>query len=433
MSEDITLRLSLAKHLIRQDKLAVAKKMLMHDTNNLEALYVLSLLHRYDDEYDLEAQIIAKILEIDHTDVYAKERFEWQCLSPFEKHEARPPLNLPDNPRYIPKQETLDQLCFVTGGDSNYFEYIVECIESIKNEKRYQNANVCVIDTGLTTEEIQYLYQKLNVTRVVDPGWNLNFDYMRFKAPCGINMEKTKEEARCYQFIMNAVFAHETFPEYEYFFVIQPDLWIHDSRVLDQMICMAEKRGMCRICADLTCSEQQERHFFSAESIPIPKKARPHTRTPYFAIASLACMNKEMSKEVVAYYKEFVSDHGLWLGYEEIAATVVVNSFKKPADYALPFRHYSSTVHDFGGIHCLHQNNNILVGSKGEFFDFVPLQPNNSTFVQQGKKDRELNNFYKKLPILNASGECVLSPVRFRCYLWRDKAEVKNLMSRRIK
>jgi hypothetical protein len=419
-------RLALAKHLIGQDKFESAKKVLSHDTNDLETLYVLSLLHHYYDEYDLERIIVAKALEIAPGDVYMRERLAWHELPPFEKYEARPPLDLPDNPEFIPKQETLDQLCFVTGGDSNYFEYIVECIESITNEKRYRNANVCVIDTGLTTEEVQYLYSQLNVVKVVDPGWNIPFTTMNFKTPSGrINMKRTKEEAKCYQFIMNAVFAHETFPEYEYFFVIQPDLWIHNSRFLDQMICIAERKGMCRIYADLTKPEQKN-HFFNASSVPTPDEAKSHQNTKYFAIASLACMNKKMSEQIAAYYTKFVSTHGLWLGYEEISATVVLNSFENPTDYALPFRHCASVTNHFDGMCCLEQNHNTLVDSKGEFFDFVPLSPNNSTFVQQGKKDRGLDNFYKKVPILNTPREYTLAPVRFRCHPWRDKEEIKN-------
>lgn len=429
----MSIKLKAIKDLIKQKKNNFAKALLKGDASNITNLYILSLLHRHDDEYDQELTVVEKALEIDANDVYMRERLAWHELPSFEKHEARSPLNLPDNPKYIPKQETLDQLCFVTGGDSNYFEYIVECIESIKNEKRYRNANVCVIDTGLTTEEVQYLYQKLNVTRVVDPGWNLPFTTMNFKTPCGINMKRTKEEARCYQFIMNAVFAYETFPEYDYFFVIQPDLWIHDSRFLDRMICITERKGMCRIFADLSPVVCKSTHFFRDKCIPIPQKACSHTRTPYFAIASLACMNKEMSKRVASYYKEFVSDHGLWLGYEEIAATVFLNSLKNPTTYALPFRHYFTTPANFGTMHCLQQNHNILVGSKGELFDFVLLSPLNSTFVQQDKKDRGRDNFYKKLPIFNSQNQYTLSPVRFRCHSGKNKEEIKNMLYREIK
>jgi hypothetical protein len=422
-------RLVLAKHLIGQDKLETAKKILTHDTNNLETLRILSLLHRYYDKYDLEHTIVTKALEIAYDDTYMRERLAWHGLSPFEKHEARPPLNLLDNPNYIPKHETLDQLCFVTGGDSNYFEYIVECIESIKNEKRYHNANVCVINTGLTTDEVEYLCSKLNVTHVVDPGWNLPFTTMNFKTSFGIDMKRTKEEARCYQFIMNAIFAHETFPEYEYFFIIQPDLWIHDSRFLDQMICIAERKSMCRVYADLS-QPVQKGHFFRAMSIPIPKDAQPYIQTKYFPISGISCMNKATSKKVAAYYKKFVLTYGLWLGYEEISATVFLNSLKNPADYVLPCRHCLSIYDNFGGIHCLRKNRNILVGSKGEFFDFVPLSPNNRTHATgENRKDRSLNNFYKKVQIFDSNNEYTRSPVRFRGHLWKNKEKIKNILT----
>jgi hypothetical protein len=72
--------------------------------------------------------------------------------------ESRPPLHLPLDLESIPSQSTLNDLCFVSAGDSAYFELLVEMLESLKATRLYRDTPVNIIDCGLSNEERSYLY-----------------------------------------------------------------------------------------------------------------------------------------------------------------------------------------------------------------------------------------------------------------------------------
>ena len=49
----------------------------------------------------------------------------------------------------------------VTLADSNYFELLLELINSIKNYKESQSVSICVLDAGLTDDQSKLIKDKV--------------------------------------------------------------------------------------------------------------------------------------------------------------------------------------------------------------------------------------------------------------------------------
>ena len=49
----------------------------------------------------------------------------------------------------------------VTLADSNYFELLQELVSSIKKHKESENVSICVLDAGLTNEQIKIIKDKV--------------------------------------------------------------------------------------------------------------------------------------------------------------------------------------------------------------------------------------------------------------------------------
>ena len=59
----------------------------------------------------------------------------------------------------------------VTLADSNYFNLLEELISSIKSHKESENVSICVLDAGLTKEQIERL--KENVFSIKKAEWDI--------------------------------------------------------------------------------------------------------------------------------------------------------------------------------------------------------------------------------------------------------------------
>ena len=49
----------------------------------------------------------------------------------------------------------------VTLADSNYFELLEELINSIQSHEESKNVSICVLDAGLTNEQLEILKKKV--------------------------------------------------------------------------------------------------------------------------------------------------------------------------------------------------------------------------------------------------------------------------------
>lgn len=237
-------RVDLAKQLLRDGEYAIAKQMLEKETNDAQALYLLSLLYRYDDAYDQEKTVVDKAIQMDGSNTYMQERLAWHNLPIFDRVVPRQPLHLPRDPKTIPSAEVLENMCFVTGADSKYFQLMVECIESIKATQLYKDVPICVLDCGLTEGEKEYLTTKLNIKNIKDMATVCSEIHDGFLK--NIFMRPQLDQL---------------FSGYRYYFFIDADAWVYNENSIDMYISYATQYGI-GISRDLCAPEHGKFYGF---------------------------------------------------------------------------------------------------------------------------------------------------------------------------
>ena len=65
----------------------------------------------------------------------------------------------------------------VTLADSNYFELLIELISSIKNFNQSKNISICVLDAGLSSDQVNILKEK--VDEVKKANWDIEVSKLK--------------------------------------------------------------------------------------------------------------------------------------------------------------------------------------------------------------------------------------------------------------
>lgn len=232
-------RLKIAAQLIQDREFGIARQMLEKETNDTQACYWLSLLYRYQDDYDKEKMIIDKALALDRSNAYMQERLAWHNLPLFDRLVPRQQLCLPKNPQKIPSISTLEQLCFVTAGgsDTPYRECFIQLLESIRATQLYKEIPIMIMDTGLTDQDKDFIQKNFAPVIIKDPDWDVDI----------INNLQTSGGERLTQGLKACTarpFIPKHFPGCRYYFWLDTDVWIQDERCLDLMIDQAVRQGV---------------------------------------------------------------------------------------------------------------------------------------------------------------------------------------------
>lgn len=396
------------------------------------AFYWLSLIYRYFDRYDEEKNIVNQSLAHFPGWDYMIERFNWHNLLFFDQLIPRPPLYLERNPKFIPKQETLEQLCFVTGSDSNYFEFMVELIESVRNTKHYKDIDVFVLDSGLTDDEKHYLSQNLKVKGISSPSWAVDFDYMHFSP----TFKKPRDEIQCYQPIMNLNFAHEYFPDYEYYLLMQPDMWIQSERILDQFISLAERQSFGTIFHD--------DKVFTYEDVNWPIMAdymlKDIAHSDRITEGGPGCYDLDFMKKRASIFRFIVKKFNFWAPTDEFTTNYTINRTKKNQDNLIKVK--------------VNEDNNVIAWinpykKKDPYILYSPINYKeinffvlpkeliqNSSYLMKEKKrlstSFNLNNHYQTIPQIDDNGKIinhVKASLRYRVYPWDDKEQILQTLN----
>jgi hypothetical protein len=232
-------RLNIAAQLITDGEIALALQMLEKETDNRQAYYWVSLLHRYEDEYDKEKKVIDKALALDSGNTYMRERLAWHNLPLFDRLVPRQPLRLPRDPKKIPSASTLDQLCFVTAGgsDTPYRECFIQLLESLRATQLYKEIPIMIMDTGLTDTDKTFIQKTFGPVTIKDPEWDVDIS-ASVQTSGGERLTKGLKACTARPFIP------KHFPGYRYYFWIDTDVWIQDERCLDLMIDQAVRQGV---------------------------------------------------------------------------------------------------------------------------------------------------------------------------------------------
>ena len=67
----------------------------------------------------------------------------------------------------------MKSVAIVTMSDSNFFELLTELIDSINNFNQRKDVAVCVLDAGLSEDQIKFLSQKAKVDLIKKANWDI--------------------------------------------------------------------------------------------------------------------------------------------------------------------------------------------------------------------------------------------------------------------
>lgn len=222
---------------------------------------------------------------------YALKRLKWHSRPIFHKNpeksktQPRKSLDVPRESQYIPKKETLDQLCFVTGSSSNapYFELAVQLIESLKATKHYSQIPIKILDCGLNNEDREYFIERFGA-EVKDPGWDVDIRLLNDQSnPFDIPKNG-------YKGIVARTYLDKHFPGYEYYFWLDADTWVQLENGLDQFVWHAEKQGFGLFVENKTLGEHE---FQIALHPDYLKKLQADQKIVF---AGIFCMHKSVMK-----------------------------------------------------------------------------------------------------------------------------------------
>lgn len=174
----------------------------------------------------------------------------------------------------------MDKTAFVSAADSNYYPMLREWIHSIRRFPQSQGSAICIMDVGLSSEQVAKL-------RAIDcivhkPDW-----------PCHI----PERQIRGREYLKGCVcrpFINKYFPNFDVYIWMDPDTWIQKWDAIDMFIKGANQEA-------ITLSAQSDRAYPRQIRIKwlgnIPLKLRGF----YFSNAKAAYGSK-IAKKLYAYH-----------------------------------------------------------------------------------------------------------------------------------
>jgi len=102
----------------------------------------------------------------------------------------------------------------ITLADSNYYHMLQELIDSIKNHPESKNVSICVLDAGLTEDQIKNIEKK--VYKIKKANWDIKVP--KYKT---IGKEWLKSQ-------VSRAFLPDYFPEFKKYLWIDCDAWVQD-------------------------------------------------------------------------------------------------------------------------------------------------------------------------------------------------------------
>ena len=107
----------------------------------------------------------------------------------------------------------MNKKTIVTLADSNYFSLLEELIHSIRKFKESESVNICVLDAGLTSEQIEKISSSVDDIKKAE--WDIQIPF-----------HKKKKEWLKSQ--ISRAFLPKYFPNYEKYLWIDCDAWVND-------------------------------------------------------------------------------------------------------------------------------------------------------------------------------------------------------------
>ncbi|MDD3371615.1 MAG: hypothetical protein PHE27_07310 [Alphaproteobacteria bacterium] len=106
----------------------------------------------------------------------------------------------------------MPSVALVSGADRNYFPLLIEWVHSIRRFEESADMDICIIDAGLTSEQVNAL--KPLVKTIFSPEW-----------PEGIPAKKVRGND-CYKANICRPFIRDLFPGYDVYMWMDADTWV---------------------------------------------------------------------------------------------------------------------------------------------------------------------------------------------------------------
>ncbi len=107
----------------------------------------------------------------------------------------------------------------VSLADANYFPLLEELIDSIKKFKQSESVAICILDSGLTKEQIDILKKKVDEIKSAE--WDIEVPEYKIKG-----QEWLKSQ-------VSRAFLPKYFPDYEKYLWIDCDAWVNNWECID--------------------------------------------------------------------------------------------------------------------------------------------------------------------------------------------------------
>lgn len=127
----------------------------------------------------------------------------------------------------------MNKTTFVSGCDANYFPILVEWLHSVKRFDTIKDIDVCILDAGLTSEQIQTLEPQ--VKKIVNPDWPANIPSHKIRG------REYLKGCICRPFI------NQMFPNYDTYIWMDADTWLQDVRAIDLLLEGAKRNQLAII------------------------------------------------------------------------------------------------------------------------------------------------------------------------------------------
>jgi hypothetical protein len=113
----------------------------------------------------------------------------------------------------------MNKKAIVTLADSNYFDLLIELINSIKKFSQSSSTDICILDAGLTSDQIKILEPK--VYSIKKAKWDIEVPFYKT-----IGKEWLKSQ-------VSRAFIPNYFPEFEKYLWIDCDAWVNSWEAID--------------------------------------------------------------------------------------------------------------------------------------------------------------------------------------------------------
>lgn len=401
-------RLAIVKQLIQDCDYQTATVLLEKEEDSEKAFQWLSYLYRLNDRYDQENILLTRAVGQFESNSYFRERQKWNTLPNFDKMVARQPLHLPFSSEHLPSQEILDQLCFVTMGNQDNFEWVVEMLESLKVTRKYSDFPVCFLDVGLLETQKDYLVKNFNIHCFIDA---------LKESP--VKIQEKPDHPSVYSNLYP--FMNDMIKDFNYIFFIESDIWIQDDRFIDLYIWLCEKQGFAKGCYNtgLFCADLQSNFFPNWQTLfNVYRQQNPQD---IFAAERTGEMAHQQMKLSYASVFDPKIQHNGFLFSWGLPAITPHNNMLIDVRYYQPM----STIH---------------IASQCEFVrktgtSYFPLQILQAPFnEQQFQQQLKVSQMMLKDGFQNTQipKETHWASIRYRVYPWKDKPEIKGLLAKEI-